>query len=105
MDKTGFLRGMTIVYWIQVRLFDLILDSGSFDDLEALVAANVEQCDYGYVCLLCSKTIPLRQNMINHMMEQHLRPQEYKCPPCGLVFKNRELSTDHFKMYHMYTKK
>lgn len=79
-----------IEFILDCSICHLILDSGTYDNLETLVATNVEKCDYGYVCLLCSKTIHLRQNMRNHMREQHMKPREYKCPPCGLVFKNRE---------------
>ena len=70
-----------------------ILDAGAFEDLaglRTLMEDQVEQCDYGYVCLLCTKAIKGKQEMRRHMREQHMRPKTYMCPPCGISFKNRQ---------------
>ena len=77
----------------------VILDAGEIDDLKALVAANVERCDYGFVCLICSRSIKQMTKMRRHMREVHMKPKEYRCPPCNLVFKNRHFG-DHVRKFH-----
>ena len=70
-----------------------ILDAGAFEDvggLQELMETQVEMCDYGFVCLVCTKAIKGKQEMRRHMREQHMRPRQYQCPPCGLTFKNRQ---------------
>ena len=80
----------------------VILDAGAFEDLgglQTLMEGQVEKCDYGFVCLLCTKAIKGRQEMRRHMREQHMRPREYKCPPCDQLFKNRQFFL-HVNKYH-----
>ena len=62
------------------------------------MATYVGKCDNGLVCLMCSKTIS-PTHMRRHMKEVHMTPVKYKCPPCGLIFKNRELYK-HVKKVH-----
>ena len=62
------------------------------------MARYVEKCDNGLVCLMCSKIIS-QNHMRRHMKEVHTSPEKYKCPPCGLIFKNREMYK-HVKKFH-----
>lgn len=75
--------------------FLVILDT----DLETLVATNVERCDYGFFCLICSKAIKRMKEMRRHMREVHMKPKEYRCPPCNSVFKNRQF-IGHVSKFH-----
>ena len=63
------------------------------------MATKVEKCDYGHVCLICLKAIKGKQEMRRHMREQHMKPREYKCPTCDLVFKNRQFK-EHVNKSH-----
>ena len=63
------------------------------------MARYAEVCANGFVCLLCSKTISQKGHMRRHMKEVHQSPEKYKCPPCGLIFRNREIYK-HVKKVH-----
>ena len=94
-------RDSSWIFASQTFLF-AILDAGAFEDLaglQTLMEEQVEKCDYGFVCLLCTKAIKGKQEMRRHMREQHMRPREYRCPPCGLAFKNRQFFL-HVNKYH-----
>ena len=38
-------------------------------------------------------------HMLRHIKEVHMSPEQYECPPCRLVFKNREFNS-HVKEKH-----
>ena len=67
--------------------------------LNSLMQNSVEECDYGFACLLCSKSISYKTAMRRHMREVHMRPRMYKCPPCDKIFANR-LFFRHIRSQH-----
>ena len=60
-------------------------------ELQSLMTSKVKQCSQGFACLLCAKTIKRKDNMRAHMRSQHMKPREYKCPPCNKILINRNI--------------
>ena len=70
-------------------------------ELQTLMATKVEKCDYGHVCLICSKAIKGKQEIKRHMKNQHLSSGPvYHCPPCDKYFKNRANIYMHIRQSH-----
>ena len=80
-------------------LFPLCLLDNESEELEALMATKVKQCDVGFVCLSCGTTIKRRDNMKVHMRNTHMKPRQYRCPPCNKTFTNRRFAT-HVSAHH-----
>ena len=72
--------------------------------VDHLMQSKVEDCDGGFVCMLCGK-ICLKKggksNMRRHMREIHLSLDEvYQCPLCDKYFKNQTGIYNHIKYNH-----
>ena len=62
----------------------------------------LQECEDGFICLECSKSFAQKDlkkrkgfmrkkgHMLRHIKEVHMSPEQYECPPCRLIFKNRE---------------
>ena len=88
--------------WILAVVFSSLVGSESDDyqtQLNNLMRDSVEECDYGFACLLCSKSISYKTAMRRHMREVHMKPKMYKCPPCDEVFANRRFP-EHIRSRH-----
>ena len=68
-------------------------------ELEILMSTKVKFCDKGFACLLCGRTIKAKHHMKNHMKDTHMKPRQYKCPPCNKILTNRSIEK-HVSKYH-----
>ena len=68
-------------------------------ELETLMATKVKQCDVGFTCILCGKTIKRKNNMKSHLRDTHMKPRQYRCPSCNKNFTNRGFAT-HISVHH-----
>ena len=93
---------MLVLKYIGVLSLDHFLvvgPEGYLSQLKDLMQNSVEECHYGFACLLCSKSISCKTAMRRHMREVHMKPRMYKCPPCDQVFANRRFP-DHIRSQH-----
>ena len=81
----------------------MIQSSALLDDenaeLDALMATKVKQCDVGFACILCGKTIKRKNNMKSHLRDAHMKPRVYRCPPCNKTLTNRSFAM-HISVHH-----
>ena len=63
------------------------------------MSTKVKLCDKGFACLLCGQTIKAKQNMKNHLRDIHMKPRQYKCPPCDKFFTNRSFVQHIYKLH------
>ena len=85
-----------------LRLYYLLYLLCLLDDkmeLETLMATKVKQCDVGFTCILCGKTIKRKNNMKSHLRDTHMKPRQYRCPSCNKNFTNRGFAT-HISVHH-----
>ena len=68
-------------------------------ELEILMSTKVKFCDKGFACLLCGRTIKAKHHMKNHLKDTHMKPRQYKCPPCNKILTNRSIEK-HVSKYH-----
>ena len=70
-------------------------------DVEELMKTRVQECDGGFICMICGRRISLRGNMVRHLRDQHLSTgADYRCPPCNKYFKNRADIYNHIRTRH-----
>jgi hypothetical protein len=73
----------------------------SSEELELLVQTQVQDCQGGFMCLICGKTVAQRGAVKRHMREVHTTPVQYHCPPCNKVFNNRSFH-NHVVSVHKF---
>ena len=68
-------------------------------ELEVLMSTQVRICDKGFACLLCGRTMKAKYHMKSHLRDTHMKPRQYRCPPCNKTFTNRSFAT-HISVHH-----
>ena len=79
-----------------------VLDVMSEDEsraLEELLSTQIQQCEAGFLCILCTKTIRHASNVRRHLREAHLRQRYYRCPQCDKSYMLRSFKT-HIEKSH-----
>ena len=67
--------------------------------LEELLSTQIQQCEAGYLCILCTKTIRHASNVRRHLREAHMRPRYYRCPQCDKSYMLRSFKS-HVEKSH-----
>ena len=63
--------------------------------------SKVQECDGGFICMVCWKCIKHSDNMKRHMREIHLwSGVRYHCPPCDKYLKNQRNMKAHVCREH-----
>ena len=61
----------------------------------------VQDCDGGFICMMCRKKLKKFGNMKKHLQEIHLRSGEvYYCPPCNKYYKAEQNIHAHIRKCH-----
>ena len=77
------------------------LDHLSDLSVDDLMKSNVQECDGGFLCLICWKSIKHFRAMRRHMREIHIVSYvNYRCPPCDKFFKNKRTMKVHVERNH-----
>ena len=68
-----------------------------------MVTAHVEEVDGGgFRCLVCSKTVKLKDAAVRHVKMQHLQSttEPVSCQYCGKTLKHKWALGDHIRRIH-----
>ena len=77
---------------------NFFLDHLSVDDL---MKSKVQECDGGFLCLICWKSIKHSNTMRRHLREKHIVPSVYyHCPPCDKFFFYKRTVKAHLDNKH-----
>lgn len=69
--------------------------------LNVLMETQVEQVLNGFMCLICGKVLRWIHGVKRHIKDLHISHIEnYLCPICKKVFRNRNLFQGHINRRH-----
>ena len=73
-------------------------DHLSVDDL---MKSKVQECEGGFLCLICWKSMKYSGNMRVHLREKHIVSLvNYHCPPCDKIFNSKRKMKAHVDYKH-----
>jgi uncharacterized C2H2 Zn-finger protein len=70
------------------------------EDIDFLVSNKTKEVASGFLCLLCGTVVGRRPNMRRHLMNAHIKGEEYLCPKCDKVYKSKQSFSGHVYAYH-----